>query len=282
MPLITLQEERSTVNSLFDLVSRGSTVLNPMIAGAFILFMELYVLFAVSMACFILTFLKLKKINVSEFKTSDRKSLRKGCESLAQFFTWAKNDSMMRLLFPSTFMVVFFYTWTWQVGLLLALHELTQNGEEYYTFLQGIFGAVVVIANIVIPIVFKHFSIKTYAYASLLWGIGMLGFGLFYNVPGFIFSITIVGLSVPFAGLARVYILQHYVPESMHGRGFSANAVLLYASNTLSLLLIGYLASYVEIASLMLISAVLMLLSSFCLIVIITIKRPKVRRSDAI
>ncbi|WP_377891102.1 MFS transporter [Alkalihalobacillus sp. R86527] len=277
LPLITAEDQRTVVNSLNDTLGRGVTVLSPFIAiwlltsyGAVHFFTIDALTYAISSFC-------LMKVNVKEAKKSSEKSVKKALRAIGVFSKWAGTHASIRNLFLFTFMIVFLNTWVWEVGLLLALSELTPKSEEVFSLIQGVFGATVITANVFIPFLFKRMSLVTYMIGSLLWGGGVLYYGILYEVEHFVIGAILVGIGIPIAGLARVYILQTIVPEEMLGRGFSTNAVLLYLANTLSLVLFGALAAFVPIQSLMIGSGCLMVTASVGYLV--TVKAKLRRRS---
>ncbi|MCA0988714.1 MFS transporter [Guptibacillus algicola] len=262
LPLITEEDQRTVVNSLNDTLGRGVTVLSPFIAiwllssyGAVHFFTIDALTYAISSFC-------LMKVNVTEVKNASVKSVKKAIRAIGAFSKWASKHASIRNLFLFTFMIVFLNTWVWEVGLLLALSEMTTKSEEVFSMIQGVFGATVIIANSVIPFLFKRMNLGTYMIGSFIWGGGVLYYGVLYGVEHFLIGAILVGIGIPIAGLARVYILQTIVPEEMLGRGFSTNAVLLYLANTLSLALFGVLAAFVPIQSLMIGSGCLMVAAS--------------------
>lgn len=52
-------------------------------------------------------------------------------------------------------------TWVWQVGLLLALMEAGPDGELWYSGIQGVFGAVVIITNLLAPLFIQKWGCTT-------------------------------------------------------------------------------------------------------------------------
>ncbi|WLR48359.1 hypothetical protein LC065_03690 [Halobacillus litoralis] len=128
-----------------------------------------------------------------------------------------------------------------------------------------------------------HFSLKdflstTMSWGAAIWGSGIAYYGFFYGVGHFFIGCIIVGIGMPVASLARVFIIQSDVPEEKMGRAFSTNAVLLYASNTLSLMLYGLLSTYIPIRWLMFTSGVMIVTGSIILTTVHFIKLSKLRR----
>ncbi|WP_371932611.1 MFS transporter [Bacillus carboniphilus] len=175
---------------------------------------------------------------------------------------WAKNELTIRKLFLFTFTIVFFNTWVWQVGLLLSLTEVSSNSKEFYSALQGVFGAIVILTNLVLPIFFKNLTMKSYLIGGIVWGLGIAYLGFFNQPLHFFIGVIIVGIGLPISGLSRVYLIQTIVPEQKMGRAFSSNAFLLYLANTLSLSLFGLLSLIFSIRQLMIFSGLIIILSS--------------------
>ncbi|WP_371410164.1 MFS transporter [Bacillus pseudomycoides] len=164
--------------------------------------------------------------------------------SLREFWIWMKSNKQITFLFLLTFTMVFMNTWVWKVGLLVSLGEFTKDSKEVYSVIQGFFGCIVIITNMIIPFIWKELDLAIYTIASIIWGIGIFLLGFTFNIPFYFVGVFIVGIGLPLAGLTRVYILQKLVPKDMLGRGFSFNAVLLYLADTASLLIFGILSIF--------------------------------------
>ncbi|WP_347551943.1 MFS transporter [Pseudalkalibacillus hwajinpoensis] len=211
-------------------------------------------------------------VKIAEKKKSVERSIEHVFHSISSFITWSFHHASIRTLFLFTFLIVFLNTWVWEVGLLLALSEVTFKSEEMYSLIQGVFGAVVIGANLIIPLIIKRLTLAIYMVGSCIWGAGLLYYGIWYELEHFFIGAVLVGIGIPIAGLARVYLLQTIVPEDRLGRGFSTNAVLLYLANTLSLALYGALASFIEVQVLMIVSGFAMVLASSCYLIVTSSK----------
>ncbi|MDQ0484497.1 MFS transporter [Guptibacillus hwajinpoensis] len=258
LPLITNEDNRTVVNSLNDTLQRGVTVVSPFISvwlltsyGAIHFFTVDALTYMISALCFL-------KVHVKDSKYAGKRSFTAVWLSIVSFSKWASENITIRNLFLFTFYMVFLNTWVWEVGLLLALSEITTKSEEMYSFIQGLFGAVVIGTNLVIPLVMKRMNLSSYMIGSFIWGGGVLYYGLWYELEHFFIGAVFVAIGIPIAGLARVYLLQTIVPNDQLGRGFSTNAVLLYLANTLSLALFGLLSSFITIQTLMIVSGISM------------------------
>lgn len=258
LPLITDEENRTVVNSLNDTFQRGVTVVSPLISvwllttyGAIHFFTVDALTYMISTLCFL-------KVDVTDSIYTGKRSIKEAGLSIVSFSRWANQNVTIRNLFLFTFFIVFLNTWVWEVGLLLALSEMTTKSEEMYSLIQGVFGAVVIGTNLVIPLVMKRMSLVIYMIGSFIWGAGVLYYGLWYELEHFFIGAVFIGIGIPIAGLARVYLLQTLVPSDQLGRGFSTNAVLLYLANTLSLALFGFLSSFITIQTLMIVSGISM------------------------
>ncbi|WP_411954287.1 MFS transporter [Alkalibacillus sp. S2W] len=277
LPMITAEEERTEVNSLNDTLTRGVTVLSPFLSvwllnsyGAIHFFTLDALSYAVSTYC-------ISKLYLKERKKVVNKSVKKVYSSIAEFAYWAKTNTSIRKLFLFTFVTVFFNTWVWEVGLLLALSEMSRESEELYSMLQGIFGGVVILTNIILPIFLKKMTLQIHLIGAMIWGMGIAYYGLYYGINHFFIGSAIVAIGLPIAGLSRIYLIQSLVPEDKMGRAFSFNAVLLYFSNTISLGVYGFLVSFVSIQNLMLFSGILIIISSV-IGLLFSVNRTKLRR----
>ncbi|MGA9289158.1 MAG: MFS transporter, partial [Anaerobacillus sp.] len=134
---------------------------------------------------------------------------------------------------------------------------------------------VVIVTNILVPYFIKKMTLRLYLIGALIWGTGITYYGLLYDIKHFFIGCAIVGIGLPIAGLARVYLLQTLVPEEKMGRAFSSNAVLLYFSNTISLGLYGFLVMFISIQHLMMGSGLLIVILSIGALLIKTVNPAK-------
>ncbi len=278
LPLIASKDELTAANSLQDSITRGITVLSPLITVFLIQTFGVVHFFTIDAVTYLISILCLFHVYVQETKKDNRKSARQLFSAILAFFVWAKKHVTIRQLFFFTFMTVFFNTWVWEVGLLLGLAELTSNEQSIYSLLQGMFGGVVIVTNLILPYFLKKMSLRTYLLGAAIWGSGITYYGILYDVKHFYVGCAIVGIGLPLAGLARVFLLQSLVPEEKLGRAFSFNAVLLYLANTISLALFGILSSYIPIRFLMIGSGASILVTSITFLLIKTAGCSKLRR----
>ncbi|MFS1515153.1 MFS transporter [Bacillus sp. SCS-151] len=263
LPAITSIDERTVANSLIDTVSRGISVLGPFIAILFINTVGVIHFFTFDVFSYLISAFFIFKIQINETKSIViKKSLFAAYGSIKEFFMWVQKNVQVRNLFTITFIVVFFNTWVWDVGILLMIVELSDKSETIYSTLQGVFGLVVVSVNLLIPLIFKQMNLKTYLYGSLVWGIGIVILTWTTQLYTIFIAIIIIGIGMPMSGLSRVFLIQKLVPEHMHGRGFSFNAVLLYLANVLSLSLFGILTLFINIQTIFLLSGLIIILTS--------------------
>lgn len=249
LPMITKQEERTTANSLLDTVTRGVTVLAPIISVGLMNTIGVIHFFTFDAITYLLSAFFIYKLYFQEENLggSDKKKISGVFYSIKEFAIWLKNQRTMRTLFILTFIMVFFNTWVWQVGLLLQLIETIPNGEEWYSIILGWYGAVVIAINVIVPLLWKKLHLKMYLVGSLVWGTGIFLLGFAYQLPVYFIGVMVAAIGLPLTGLSRVYLLQQYLPTDKLGRGFSFNAVLLYGSNVISLGLFGVVSSFISI-----------------------------------
>lgn len=262
LPLITSLDERTVANSVQDTITRGITVLSPVVSIFFLKTVGVVQFFTFDACTYILSAMFLSCLRFQEVDTSEKKGIKEVFLSIKDFIVWVKGQVPLTQLFLLTFICVFFSTWSWQVGLLLRLEETTEHGKVIYSTLEGWFGFVVIVANLMIPWVWKKMTMTTYIIGSSVWGIGILGVGFAVNLPLFYSAVFIVGLGLPLSGLSRIYLLQRLIPQEKLGRGFSLNAVMLYLSNTVSLAFFGWLSTFISIQYIFIGSGLLMLVTS--------------------
>lgn len=280
LPIITEEEERSSVNSLLDTVTRGITVLGPIVSIGLINTIDVIHFFTFDALTYLISAILVYNIQFTDQNlNSDSLSQRKISDifiSIKDFSIWVKKQTTIRTLFIVTVVIVFFNTWVWQVGLLLQLIETTPNGEELYSLLLGWYGAAVIAVNLLIPFIWKKLSIKIYLLGSLIWGIGILLLGIAYTIPFYFIGILVAGIGLPISGLARVYLLQKHLPIEKLGRGFSFNAFLLYLSNAVSLGVFGYISSFLSTRFLFILCGTMMICCSVIYLASLTRKVPGV------
>lgn len=280
LPIITREEERSSVNSLLDTVTRGITVLGPIVSVGLMNTINIIHFFTFDALTYLISAILIYKIQFTEKNiTGESPNLRKISDifiSIKDFSIWVKKQTTIRTIFIVTVIIVFFNTWVWQVGLLLQLIETTPNGEELYSLLLGWYGAAVIAVNLLIPLIWKKLSVKIYLFGSLIWGIGILLLGFAYSLPMFFIGILVAAIGLPISGLSRVYLLQKYLPVEKLGRGFSFNAFLLYLSNAVSLGVFGFISSFLSTRILFLICGIMMVICSGIYLLTISRKAPGV------
>lgn len=275
LPAITKEGERMAANSLNDTFVRGVTVLSPIVSVWLLTSVGVVHFFSIATLTYAISIFFISKIHIREYNVQSNKSVKGVFRAIIEFIIWIRAQLTIKHLFMFTFMTVFFNTWAWEVGLLLALSEMSSSSEKIYSILQGIFGGIVIITNIIIPFLFKKLTLQHYMIGAFIWGIGITYYGLLYDVKHFFIGCAIVGIGLPIAGLARVYLLQSLVPKDKMGRAFSFNATLLYLSNTISLALYGVLVLYISIQHLMLYSGIMIIIVSLIGLIYKTVSIPK-------
>ncbi|WP_431799868.1 MFS transporter [Halobacillus andaensis] len=278
LPSITSPKERPFVNSLYDTLTRGVSVLSPLLSLWLLNSHGAIQFFTLDAFTYTLSALCLRQVDINENNTVTDHSIKAALRSVKEFVIWLSTQSTIKQLFFFTFLTVFFNTWVWEVGLLLALTEITSSGEEWYSVLQGVFGGVVIVTNLLLPYIFKKMSLHIYLTGGLIWGAGITYYGIFYDLGHFIIGCAITAVGLPIAGLTRVYLIQALVPGHKMGRAFSFNAVLLYLSNTISLAVYGFLALIIPIQTLMIVSGFTIITISTGGLLCITVNFSKLSR----
>lgn len=261
---ITTEAERVAANSANDTLSRGVTVLSPVISVWLLNTFGAIHFFTIDTITFLISAYCILKIDLIDEKNvaPRHKKIKAALFAIFEFVHWVRKQVTIKKLFLFTFITVFFNTWVWEVGMLLALSKISSASEQLYSILQGLFGGIVIVTNIIIPYFIKKMTLRHYFIGSIIWATGITYYGLLYDIPHFFIGAAIVGIGMPLASLTRVYIVQSLVPEDKMGRAFSFNAVLLYFSNTISLALYGIFSLHVSIQFLMCVSGIFMLLVS--------------------
>ncbi|EGA90938.1 hypothetical protein GPDM_02310 [Planococcus donghaensis MPA1U2] len=283
LPLVTPVDDRTTVNSLLDTVTRGVQVLTPIFsigllsAGQTIHFYSIDALTYVLSALFILKIHWVEPLTEEHILGGEKEGI---FQSIVSFFLWVKDEETIKKLFMVTFLMVFFNTWVWQVGLLLLLlQHYPSQGEEFYSLLLGWYGIGVILINVIIPFFWKNLTFTIYLIASVVWGIGILGLGIATNLSLYFLGVLIAAAGLPLSSLSRVYLIQTLVPALKLGRAFSFNAVLLYGSNVISLMVFGSLASFIDISALFIFCGSMMVVCAVFYLIRITLTEKARRKS---
>ncbi|MGM1050194.1 MAG: MFS transporter [Bacillota bacterium] len=266
LPLITSIEDRTATNSLFDIVTRGVQMLGPIFSIGLLNSGQIIHFFTIDALTYLISAFFILKLHWKENNDATDNLLNKTdsiFSSIKDFLNWVKGEYTIRTLLFVTFLIVFFNTWVWQVGLLLQLIETKNNGEQLYSLLMGWYGAGVITVNIVIPFLWKKLTLTIYLIGSIVWGVGILVLGFATHSSTYFIGILIAAIGLPISGLARVYLIQTLIPINKLGRAFSFNAVLLYGSNVLSLSLFGALSPLVEIRYIFVFCGSMMVIGSF-------------------
>ena len=253
LPLVTPADDRTTVNSLLDTVTRGVQVLTPVFSISLLSAGQTIHFYSIDALTYVLSAFFILKIHwIEPFNEEDAVEENEGIfRSIAVFFRWTTTEKRIKNLFMATFLMVFFNTWVWQVGLLLLLLQHYPNqGEAFYSLLLGWYGAGVILVNVIIPFIWKKLTFTLYLSGSIIWGVGLFALGLATSLPLYFLGVLIAAVGLPLTSLARVYLIQTLVPSQKLGRAFSFNAVILYGSNVISLALFGTLAAFIEINTL--------------------------------
>lgn len=277
LPIMTKVKERPSVNSLLDTVTRGATVLGPVISVGLMNTISVIHFFTFDALTYLISAILIYNIQLPKLKPVNRHSNKMVIMdifiAIKDFTIWIKKQILIRTLFIVTVIIVFFNTWVWEVGLLLQLIETTSNGEELYSIFLGWYGAVVIVVNLFIPFIWKKLSVKIYLFGSLIWGTGIFLLGFAYTIPLYLLGVFVAAIGLPISGLARVYLLQQYLPTEKLGRGFSFNAFFLYLSNAISLGIFGLISSFASTRSLFIVCGLMMIVCSIVYLLTISRKR---------
>jgi DHA3 family macrolide efflux protein-like MFS transporter len=278
LPVITKHEERTTANSLLDTATRGVQVLGPIVSVGLMNTIGVIHFFTFDAMTYLLSAFFIYKMHFYEEREPKKvqKKISYIFYPIKEFVIWMKNEFTIRTLFILTSIMVFFNTWAWQVGLLLQLMETIPNGEGWYSILLGWYGATVIFINLMVPFLWKKFSLKIYLFGSIVWGAGIFLLGFAYHLPIYFIGVFIAAIGLPITGLSRVYLLQHFVPSDKLGRGFSFNAVLLYLSNIVSLGLFGFISSFISTYLLFMFCGSMMILGAVIYFLTLVRKEPGV------
>jgi len=264
LPQLVQADQLTTANAFVNISTSSMSVLAPLVTAVLLLYGGLGIFFAFDAVSYFVSTLCLWSLrpylheehDVHEDTSvqSERKAstapLRKQIQTIPhriwEFVCFTFSHPQLLTLFITTFLVVLFHTWAWQVGLLLLAETTTPNGKQLYTSLLAVYAAVSILTNLIIPQCWKQLSLAHYLAGSFIWGFGIFALGFVHSLPLLFICVAIIGIGLPFGSQSRVFLLQTEVPKEMHGQGFSFAAMLLYFSNLLSLSFFGWLSTSVS------------------------------------
>ncbi|QXE01801.1 MFS transporter [Terribacillus sp. DMT04] len=261
LPELVKETQLPAANSAWDTVQRSASLAGPILAAWMLAKGDIVYLFIADAVSFASSAVCISRLpSMPRLANKESLSLSSLYKSMWVFVQYGKTNSVLVQLFSITFFVVFFNTWVWQVGMLLAFEEITANGERWFNSLQIFYGIAATIISVLLPYLLKQLDMKKYLIGSIIWGLGISLIGFVYELPFFFIGALLIGVGLPISSLTRVYLIQTSVPKAMLGRAFSTNAVLLYAANTLSLSIYASLLPMLSIRTFMLISGLAILL----------------------
>jgi MFS transporter, DHA3 family, macrolide efflux protein len=254
------EEQLPAANSIWDTIQRSASLAGPILAAWMLAKGDIVYLFIIDALSFAISAVFISRLpSILRLANKESLSLSSLYQSIWAFVQYGKTNSKLVQLFVITFLVVFFNTWVWQVGMLLAFEEITTDGESWFNALQILYGIAATIISVLLPYLLKQLNMKKYLIGCIIWGLGISIIGFVYELPVFFIGALLIGIGLPISSLTRVYLIQTSVPKAMLGRAFSTNAVLLYAANTLSLSIYASLLPVLSIRTLMLISGLAIL-----------------------
>ncbi|BCL77997.1 MFS transporter [Ktedonobacteria bacterium brp13] len=268
LPQLVQADQLTTANALVNISTSSMSILAPLVTAVLLLYGGIGTFFAFDAASYFVSTLCLWSLRsylqeeyddqedtfVQSKKASTvllRKQIRAIPQRIWKFACFTTSHSQLLTLFITTFLVVLFNTWAWQVGLLLKAETIIPNGKQLYTSLLAVYAVISILTNVIIPQYWKRLSLTHYLLGSVTWGFGIFALGFVYSLPLLFMCVAIVGIGLPFGSQSRVFLLQTEVPKEMRGQGFSFAAVLLYFSNLLSLSLFGWLSTRVSLSLLL-------------------------------
>ncbi|WP_369678867.1 MFS transporter [Piscibacillus halophilus] len=119
LPIITKEEKRTEVNSIYDTLTRGVTVLSPFLSVWLLNHYGVIHFFTIDMITYAISAYCISRVDIKERKEIVNKSIKKFLVQSQNFALWVRAHSTIKKLFYFTFITVFFNTWSWEVGLYL-------------------------------------------------------------------------------------------------------------------------------------------------------------------
>jgi len=271
LPQLVQADQLTTTNALVNISTNSMSVLAPLVTAVLLAYGGLGSFFAFDAASYFVSTLCLwylrpyleeendvqKDTSVQPERKASTTRLGKQIRTIPQriweFACFTTSHTQLLTLFITTFLVVLFHTWAWQVGLLLKAETTIPNGKQLYTSLLAVYAAVSILTNLFIPQRWKQLSLAHYLAGSVIWGFGIVALGFVHSLPLLFICVAIIGIGLPFGSQSRVFLLQTEVPKEMRGQGFSFAAMLLYFSNLLSLSLFGWFSTRLSLSLLLMI-----------------------------
>ncbi|UTH13111.1 MFS transporter [Macrococcus equipercicus] len=262
LPQISQDDNLIKINSIYDASIRITTICALLLSGVLLTRFDLITFFIIDLFTFFISLSTLVFIRSSEIKVKSQKTIKRIKEDLLEFVKYIKYNEEIKHLFLFTFIMVFLNTWLFDVGFLMLVKQTSEKANSDFSFYKGFYSFCAIFINIFIPIVFKKQSIHTYILGSFIWGSGFFIMSLNQSKINIYFSLIIISAGLILSSMTRSYLIQTKIEPFMHARGFSFNAVLLYTSNTLSLLSFGFTSEVFNIQAIYVIASSLMMLSS--------------------
>jgi DHA3 family macrolide efflux protein-like MFS transporter len=144
-------------------------------------------------------------------------------------------------LFCLSGLVILFYTWPWQIGIVIKASSIGGNGARNYTVIMAVFAAAVILAGLGIAWIFKKLGIGHYLAATVVWGLGLAGIGLVRGEIAILIMAALMGLGLSGTLQVRLYMLQTSVPPGMIGRAYSVYSLIAYGANVGGLVIVGFI-----------------------------------------
>jgi MFS family permease len=252
VPLVAADSDLTAANGLVGTTGYGAFVLGPVVAAVLLGVGGLGAFFAFGACAYLLSAVLMSVLSrrLSEQPAASRPTpqvafslLRAGANDLWAFARVLRSSRQLLLLFPLSASAVVFYTWAWQIGIVVKSHQLSPASTETYTVLMAVFASSVVITGLLVPWWRQRLGLRDYLVALVVWGVGLAGIGELRSETGVVIMVVVMGAGVSIGSQTRLYLLQAEVPRSMIARAFGAYSVTMYAANALGLAVIGALAS---------------------------------------
>lgn len=215
----------------------GASILGPAVAAVLLAAGGLGAFFAFGACTYLLSAVLVSVLSrpLSEQPAAPRPApqaplsiLRSVVSDLWAFARVLRASRQLLLLSVLSASAVVFYTWAWQIGIVVKSHQLSPTSStETYTVLMAVFAASVVVTGLLVPWWRQRLGLRHYLVSMIVWGVGLAMIGELHGEIGVAAMVVVMGAGVSIGSQTRLYLLQTEVPQTVVARAYGAYSVTM-------------------------------------------------------
>ena len=268
VPELVDKNQLVTANALMSIIQNLCKIGGPVLATLIITYGTMELFFLLDMISYIVSGVLLLRLHPFFANKNTHLTVKNVKNNFSNFGYFLKQNKAVRLLFITTFILVFTQKWAWSLGVLFKQGIDSISGKQDYATLMLIFTIVSVLSGIFLGSRNFILSFKSYALGALLWGLGLLIFAITPPFYGDIFGVISIAIGLLLTSQSRVYLLQNLLDKNIISQGFSLAAIILYTADFLSLIVFGFLYSIVSLQYIFVATSIVLIFLS-CLIILL-------------